>query len=1143
MIFLALSITFWIRGSRFGWSTEVRIIVELLLLSAFLICILLVKYLELAIQQVASLRVTRWVLRYDTRARNTSSNDGTMNTLDVTIAKHGTLRQLLRDRHGWRWRYRDRWILITGNEQLVERLSPALTSVGFALTPEAVLLYIPSKVDAEDQDSLTKIRRLRRRPVDAVVALTGDAVTTAPLIPPHELAQTLSRIGRALRWAAPVYLLDVAPLDDVGREAHEAVGLMWTRERIHAGDVGASLSALSNTLADAGVARLSTHPTQRTAAALSQHIARIHDALTSLLSETAASQQWRHAVHGVLFAPLASEPTAPAAPASDTASVASRAPHPTLPHQTLWQTVARHSRKVHGRRVGLSLSSIAAWFATSATIVWIIGVNLSGFHNRATLSSAAEALAHWHRAPDRTQQMLALNGLGRHMDTLEVRERNGAPWSTRFGLNRDGAILDAMWPVYVGAAQTFLMTPVRHALEGRLMRLASLSDAEIADGGNMQADAAHNTLEAYLMLATPSRVNANFLTPHLINTAQPVRPNRSELSPGTWADLSAQTITFLASHLSTERGGLSLAMPADRALVASTRQTIISVRGIQNSTDALYEKIIDDAQAKYPPVSLTSLLGDTTSHGLFTTAQTLPGVYTRAAFEERIARAIDAAGAAQDVTGDWVLSDAQRAKSSPSDLKAKLRQRYFDDFARAWETFLNSLHWQSAPTLTGTVDQLLLLGDPQRSPMVALMNAIHYQASTGISSQSLAAGLLDKAQQLVGNDKDPATREPTTVVPLGGRFGPILRLTGSPLVSTANSAGAPPPASAADLSLARYLERVTAMRLKLQQMVSAPDPDAMSRVAAQAVLQGKTSEIADSRDYASRVAASLGGQWAGFGAVLQAPLDQAWQVVVQPAAASLNDIWHSAIVADWNTTLGSRYPFTDSDNDASLPEMARFMHPDGGVIAQFVATQLAGVIERQGDRWVPTQGQHHGGLALDSEFLSGLNRLTRVANVLFPSGDARVRFDLRGVPTPGITDVRIVLSDKDFHYFNQKEEWVPFEWPGQAIENVTRVEWQTAHGGLRAALDAQGRFGLIRLLERAQREPHDSARYLLTWAPDQATDTPLRVQMRSESGAGPLEVVELRHFVLPARIFAAGTVTPRVATPAKSPRAPRSEVE
>ena len=47
------------------------------------------------------------------------------------------------------------------------------------------------------------------------------------------------------------------------------------------------------------------------------------------------------------------------------------------------------------------------------------------------------------------------------------------------------------------------------------------------------------------------------------------------------------------------------------------------------------------------------------------------------------------------------------------------------------------------------------------------------------------------------------------------------------------------------------------MRLKVSQIVSSADPDARARSVAQAVLQGKTSDLADSRDYASRLAASL----------------------------------------------------------------------------------------------------------------------------------------------------------------------------------------------------------------------------------------------------------------------------------------------
>jgi len=72
---------------------------------------------------------------------------------------------------------------------------------------------------------------------------------------------------------------------------------------------------------------------------------------------------------------------------------------------------------------------------------------------------------------------------------------------------------------------------------------------------------------------------------------------------------------------------------------------------------------------------------------------------------------------------------------------------------------------------------------------------------------------------------------------------------------------------------------------------------------------------------------------------------------------------------------------------------------------------------------------------------------------------------------------------------------------------------------LRSGLDMQGRFGLIRLLERAEVTPQDNARTLLSWTPDQSVGLPLRVQLRSETGAGPLDVLALRHFSLPQRIF------------------------
>ncbi|WP_321908732.1 ImcF-related family protein [Paraburkholderia sp. J11-2] len=1152
ILFWGVGLAVWFEGLGQGWPSSTRIIIVLVLVIIWLALLILIKFFELILLQIATLRAARWLTHYDVNHRaGSAGQQAQAGDESVPTDFADSLRQMLRERHGFFWRYRESWVLVAGDLPIVKRIAPGLAELGYAFTGDTILLYANQTSTTIDTSRLDQIRQLRRRrPVDAIVAVARASSSVKTGFEADAIAQRLGRHARALRWAAPVYLLNATEFDGDPSIPDEPIGFTWSTPRVHAEDLDRSLNSLSHTLADAGVIRLIRNRLDRYPALLSQHIDARRTDILQFVTQMAQSRYWRLSIHGLLFAPLfkareaAGDPRPPEG--SQEKLEAKEQPDetgtPETVHRTVWQFIADHSRNVHGRRVGFSFSTAATWVATAAVGLWTVGMMISGFSNRATINTASGTLEKLTATTDRTQSLQLLDSLDKQIDTLEYRQQHGAPWITRFGLNHDRALLDALWPGYDIAASRVLVAPMREKLEERLRQLASLTDAEIASGGEAQAQAAYDTLKTYLMLAQPTRALASFLTPQLIATDVPARPLNAPISAGTWQDLREHTITFFANHIGHPvSAGAALAITPDAGLVASARQTVIGVRGIQNSTDTLYQQIITEAQSKYPPVTLATLLGDTTSRGLFTTSATIPGVFTRAAWDERISKAIDDASGQREVAGDWVLSDVQANNAAPSALRDALRQRYFDDYLRAWAVFLNSMRWQSAPSLTGTVDQLTLLGDPQRSPLVALMNVIAYQAAAGASSQSLSDTLIRKAQQLVGGGEKDPSKQPQAqapVAPLAAGFGPILRLTGSDLVSGAPAAtgkDAARLAATSDLSLARYLERVTAMRLKAQQIASSPDAEAMSRQAAQAVLQGRPSDIADSREYASRLAASLGEQWAGFGELFRAPLDQNWRVVVQPAAASLNDIWRRSIVADWNRSFGGRYPFFDSDNEASLPEMARIMRPDNGVITQFVTTQLAGVVERQGDRWVAVQGANRGSLTLDPAFLDGLNRLTRVANVLFPTGDAHLRFELRGVPTPGITDMRIVLSGNELHYFNQREEWQPFEWPGQALENISHIEWQTAEGGLRSAFDAQGRFGLIRLLERAQAEQQDSARWLLTWKPDASQAVPLRVLMRSEAGTGPLDVLKLRHFTLPERIFISASPSSGTAMTGASP--------
>jgi type VI secretion system protein ImpL len=1095
-------------------------------------------------------------------------------------------------KHGYRWRYRDQWLLLSGEGLLLDKLVPGLRTNGYLVKDGVVLVYSGS--DQPNHEWVKQIGRTRRsRPIDAMVTVVSDIQADGEGLDADALTNRISVIQQTLGFSAPAYVLNAVEVSGSVPEVIDPVFSAWPIRASGAVRIEASLAALSERLANTGVQRLTERSDEPSLAQLSKYVAEHAAALSQFVATAVGLRDRRSMLTGILFTPLFKHNPA----AANTS-------------QPTWQAIAAHSRTVPGRHVGFSISRIAAWSVVALAAIWIAGTLTSVATNRGAIKTAEITIAKLSAPNNPTQAALNLYSLQQQIGTLEARQRDGAPWYSRFGLNHDVALLNSVWPSYEAASRRVLIQPITTKLEVGLQQLGSLTDQELANSGDAQVKAAYSTLKSYLMLSQPQHADSSFLVPQLLTTGQPVRPESSSITASNWRDLTKRLITFHANHL---RQRPSLAITPDVSLIATARQTLVSVMGLQNSTDAVYQQILDETRAKYPPVSLQTLMGDTSSRGLFASGETLSGVYTRQAWDERIGKAIDDADAERTITGDWVLSDtpATNAMTSKTSLKDELRQRYFADYGRAWQRLLNSVHWQADTSLSGTVDQLSLYADPQRSPLSALFKVIVYQAGTGAMAQSLSDTLVSKARLLVSGDnkdKNPANATVQPEAPLASAFGPLLRVAGSDLATYGPTKSvSTQTTNTSDISLSRYLERVTGVRLKLQQIMMSPDPDAMSRTAAQAILQGKTSDIGDSRDYASRVAASLGEQWSGFGnAVFQRPFDQTWDVVLQPAAASLNETWRTAVVAAWNKSFGGRYPFVDSDSDASLPEMARFLRADGGVISQFVSTQLGGIIERQGDQWVVMQAAGRNSLRVDPEFVSALNRLTRVSNVLFPTGDANLRYELRAIPTPGITDVKIALSGRDLHYFNQREEWTPFVWPGEALENGTRIEWKTEQAGPRVAFDYAGRFGLIRLLERATVSQQDGARYWLRWplgkeaigvapeampteaveaaapqrrapaapkhtalleiddwtaqtaaspAPPQADWKPdrsnvakpspqplrptkprfLQVQLRSEVGAGPLDVLKLRNFTLPSRIFLRSDAAGRAVNPGANP--------
>jgi type VI secretion system protein ImpL len=127
-----------------------------------------------------------------------------------------------------------------------------------------------------------------------------------------------------------------------------------------------------------------------------------------------------------------------------------------------------------------------------------------------------------------------------------------------------------------------------------------------------------------------------------------------------------------------------------------------------------------------------------------------------------------------------------------------------------------------------------------------------------------------------------------------------------------------------------------------------------------------------------------------------------------------------------------------------------------------------------------------------------------------------------------VVQTTFVLNGEKHHYFNQRESWQRFRWPGQGDHPGISLTWSSVHTGERLFADYQGTWGLIRLLEQADvmaLDDGDSRFRVVLDAPD---GLGLTWHLSTELGEGPLALLKLRGFSLPREIFLAeGRDTPQ----------------
>lgn len=1013
------------------------------------------------------------------------------------------IREAMRNLYGRRWGRKTRILLIIGTASEVEQLTPGLTDQLWQEDGGTLLLWGGDLHTPADNAWLTALRKLRRRPVDGLVWVTTafDRLSApgleSPVPVPSEsamdsLSHAISVRMVALGWKIPLYVWSLHPRagKPEGRIV-QAIGCLLPAG-CRTDGLAEQLVVLTPELISQGLQQTCGKVKHNFLLWLADQLIREPESVTAPLS-VMLNPYRPLPLAGVVF--------------SQPSTGAERAVQHHWGMDRRWDVLPDSVRMLPAAlrpvRPGIPWRKVMASVVALTMVGWGAWMGIAYVANRSLIddANARAAMASRQNLPPE-QRLRALSELQKTLARLQYRSEHGVPWYERAGLSQNNALLAALWPRYQDSALPLLRDAAADHLRARLRAFNALPpDSPLRE---QMAKTAYDQLKLWLMLARPEHMDAIWFSTALLRDW----PKRDGVKDGVWQGMAPSLLSFWGAQLVTHP---EWKLPAGENMVSQTRTLLIRQMGRHNSETSLYQKMLAQVAHQYADMRLADMTGDTDASRLFTTGEVVPGMFTRQAWEQAVQPAIDNVVKARRDALDWVLTDGKQKVQNditPEALKRRLTERYFADFGGAWLNFLNSLRLRRATTLPDAIDQMTLMADVRQSPLVALMNTLNVQGRTGQTGEAISDSLVKSAKNLLGGDNRDAIDQSAGVHgPLDVTFGPVLAL-----MDRGRTGGQ-------ELSLQSYLTRLTQVRLRLQQVVSAADLQAMTRTMAQTVFQGKNVDLTNTRDYGSLVAAGLGQEWGGFGrTVFVNPMEQAWQQVLNPAAESLNARWRAAVVDEWNRAFAGRYPFRNVSSDASLPLLARYLNTDSGRIPRFLQTSLNGVLHREGNNWVPDNINAQG-LTFNPAFLKAINTLSQIADEVFINGEAGLHFDLRPGTASGVMQTDMIIDSQKLTYVNQMPVWKRFTWPADTEAPGANLSWISTQAGTRQYADCPGSWGFIRLLERAKRQanPGVGSSWNLSW---KAQDGRLlNYTLRTEAGEGPLALLKLRNFRLPETIF------------------------
>jgi len=805
----------------------------------------------------------------------------------------------------------------------------------------------------------------------------------------------------------------------------------------------------------------------------------------------------------------------------------------------------RHLVRQYASRRKLLLRQLAVTGASLALLMMLGGWTWSMVANRNYMSQVAadlgKAVDLQKTDYDLRSRLQALMVLQERLEQLQ-RYRAATPLALGFGLYQGERIENRLRSEYFKGLRQVMLDPVADNLErflgqvnenadaidtaSRTPRPAGNVHAAAAEGGTPPArhpphggdvspadpNDAYNALKTYLMLAEPAHGDPALLQDQLKRFWQGwLELHRGDAVPDDIARYADKLIAFYLSQAGQPDFPLIDVKPV---LVDRTRETLrVALKGTP-ARERVYAEIRMRASARFPAMTVADVVG-AGAKDLISGTVAVPGAFTRTAWQDYVRDAIRTASRQELQSDDWVLDTRMRddlsLDGSPPQIERELVRMYKADYAHAWRRFIASIAIADFGDFDGAVDRMNRLGDPATSPLKRLVDVLYQQTcwdNPGVVGKAADAGrrgLLAWFREVVlRRAPAPAVaplQQVDAVTPPAsgddGRFGVIGRQFAA-LARLAVKRGDGDHASLLD----GYLERLSKIRSRFNQIKNAGDVGPPSKQLMQATLDGNGSELADGLRYVDEdmLAGMSDTEPNTVRPLLMRPLTQAFHVIVKPAEQELNRTWTAQVYDPFENSLANKYPFSQhAAIEATPAEIAQVFGPAGS-IAQFVRTAMGPLVVRRGNS-LSARTWADLGIRLNPAFTAQLARFVAVqGDASTAAAQPQTNFQLQPLPTAGLSEYTIQIDGQPLRYRNGRQDWADFSWPSRLGQPGATITALTDDGRSLQVVGYPGQFGLEKLINSARREKLSPGLFRMTWT---GAGTSVSVNFRLISDARP----------------------------------------